>query len=270
VNTSISGTDASAAPTFALCPNGRRIYVDPCDLRGQRLVASGGDFNPLARTIWRTLLQERSWTHIIDVGANYGEMLIGVTLPQAASVIALEPNPFVLPYLRRSLDEAGVAVELIAKAASSQSGNAILNADHDWSGMSSIAGIQPESAGHSVEAVEVSTLTLASILKECGRPESIRLLVKIDVESHEVSVLQGLLEMVDQLAEFAVMAEIFNLGVPDLEWLVCHFDIELFDKQTSRLVRPAAIAGADLLNLRDADQFYWMDAVLRRQSRHPA
>ena len=48
------------------------------------------------------LLAERPWTHVIDVGANYGEMLVGVELPQAATVIALEPNPFVIPYLTRT------------------------------------------------------------------------------------------------------------------------------------------------------------------------
>jgi hypothetical protein len=46
--------------------------------------------------MWRSLLAERPWTHVIDVGANYGEMLVGVELPRAATVIALEPNPFVI------------------------------------------------------------------------------------------------------------------------------------------------------------------------------
>jgi len=32
--------------------------------------------------MWQSLLAERPWTNVIDVGANYGEMLVGVELPR--------------------------------------------------------------------------------------------------------------------------------------------------------------------------------------------
>ena len=77
---------------------------------------------------------------MIDVGANDGEMLVGVELPRAATVIALEPNPFVIPYFTRTLQQLGVGVELMSKAASARSGTAALAIDRNWSGFSSIAG----------------------------------------------------------------------------------------------------------------------------------
>jgi FkbM family methyltransferase len=250
---------------FALCPNGRRIYFDPADQRGERLAASGGNFNLPARHIWQTLLTERPWTHIIDVGANYGEMLIGGSLPQAAKVIAIEPNPFVLPYLHRSLDEAGLAVEVIERAASARSGTAILSADRDWSGNSSLNGVRPDSVGHVVKSVEVDAITLASLLDACGLPGSIRLLLKVDVETHEIPVLQGLQDTLEHLEEFAAMVEINHLDAADLEWLLVHFEIELLDKRTLHLARPGKINAKRLLELRDGDDFHRSDAVLRRR-----
>src|SRR5580658_5193985 len=151
-------------PPFALCANGRRIYVDPSDERGMALVRSNGTFNPLAVATWQNLLDERLWTHVVDVGANYGEMLVGVRLPRSATTIALEPNPQVVPYLARSAAEAAITVEIIAKAASLRPGAATLTVDRTWSGLSSIAGAQPESQGHVLETIEVPALTLASLI----------------------------------------------------------------------------------------------------------
>ena len=124
------------------CANGRAIYVNPQDGRGRSLVRRGGDVNPGSLVMWRSLLAERPWTHVIDVGANYGEMLVGVELPRAATVIALEPNPFVIPYLTRTLQQLGVGVELMSKAASARSGTATLAIDRNWSGFSSIARVR--------------------------------------------------------------------------------------------------------------------------------
>jgi hypothetical protein len=43
--------------------------------------------------MWRSLVEERDWTRIVDVGANYGEMPIGAGLPDSAKIIAIEPSP---------------------------------------------------------------------------------------------------------------------------------------------------------------------------------
>ncbi|MFV0535336.1 MAG: hypothetical protein ACK5MR_17040, partial [Cumulibacter sp.] len=80
---------------------GRRIYVAEGDARGDALIAAGGDFNPGSLHLWRQALELREWDVIVDVGANYGEMLLGVDLPVASRVIAYEPNPHVLPHLKR-------------------------------------------------------------------------------------------------------------------------------------------------------------------------
>jgi FkbM family methyltransferase len=259
-------SDLSAHASRVRCANGQIIYINPQDARGRSLVRRGGDVNPGSLVMWRSLLAERPWTHVIDVGANYGEMLVGVELPRAATVIALEPNPFVIPYLTRTLRQSGVGVELMSKAASARSGTATLAIDRNWSGLSSIAGVHKESAGQAIEFVEVPTVTLATLIKErTADVRSVRLLVKIDVEIHEVAVLQGLEDMLAEFEEFAALVEIVHLAAADIEWLLLRFDIELLDTEGGKLTKIDLTTPAELKGLLSGTKFYRQDAVLRRR-----
>ena len=259
-------SDLSAHASMVRCANGRAIYINPQDGRGRSLVRRGGDVNPGSLVMWRSLLAERPWTHVIDVGANYGEMLVGVELPRAATVIALEPNPFVIPYLARTLQQLGVGVELMSKAASARSGTATLAIDRNWSGLSSIAGVQKDSAGHAIEFVEVPTVTLATLIKErTADVRSVRLLVKIDVEIHEVAVLQGLEDLLAEFEEFAALVEIVHLAAADIEWLLLRFDMELLDTEGGKLTKIDLTTPAELQSLLSGTKFYRQDAVLRRR-----
>lgn len=255
---------AAEQTAFALCANGHRIYVEPSDERGKRLTREGGTFNPLAVLIWQSLLAERQWTHVIDVGANYGEMLVGVDLPQSARVIAMEPNPYVVPYLRRTLNEAGIKAELVAKAASARSGVAALTIDRDWSGTSSLLGVHPKSECHATETIEVPAITLAALIGERTDPRSARAVLKIDVEGHELAVLLGLGGLIGTFQEFAAMIEIVHLDAVDWRWLLSHFRIELLDEETKRLTQVHVETADELQRLLGDGKFYRQDAVLRR------
>lgn len=250
----------------AHCENGRVIYVDPRDDRGRYLIERGGNINPNSLAIWRTLLAEQPWTHVIDVGANYGEMLVGVDLPQRAMIIALEPNPHILPYLRRTLKKANVELKVLAIAAADGNGTVTLNIDRDWSGLSSVAGKQLESAGHIIETIEVPATTLAALIADhTTSVRSVRLLLKIDVESYEVAVLRGLGKTLSELEGFAAMVELLHLGEPDLQWLLENFRIELLDVETGKLTPMEPATPAQLKTLLAEPRFYRTDAVLRRR-----
>jgi len=250
----------------ARCSNGRIIYINKSDERGRSLLRSGGNFNPNALVIWLALLAERAWTHVIDVGANYGEMLVGVELPRHATTIALEPNPYIFPYLRRTLKKAGLDVRLLPMAASDRAGTVTLNVDRDWSGLSSVAGIQAESVEHTVEAVEVPATTLAvTVADHAGNPRFVRLLAKIDVESHEIAVLRGLGDALPALQEFAAMVEIKHLSEPDVQWLLENFAIELLDVEAGKITAVDAKTSGELKRLLAGPRFYRRDAVLRRR-----
>lgn len=258
---------ATRQTAFGLCANGRRIYVEPSDKRGKRLAREGGTFNPLAVLIWQNLLAEQAWTHVIDVGANYGEMLVGVELPQSAHTIALEPNPYIVPYLRRTLNEAGLQVELIEKAASARSGFALLSLDRDWSGNCSLAGVHPESKGHASETIEVPVITLGALIRERSDPQSVRTLLKIDVEGHEVQVLLGFDNLISAFQEFAAMVEIAHLDAADLQWLLGNFRVELLNQESRTLTAVQAKTAEELQMFLNDGKFYREDAVVRRRRR---
>jgi FkbM family methyltransferase len=248
------------------CENGHTIYADPRDERGIALVRSGGTFNPQSLAMWRLLLEEQTWTHVIDVGANYGEMLAGVKLPRSAMVIALEPNPFVIPYLKRTIQQSGLAVELMTTAASSRSGTARLTIDRDWSGLSSLEGTEKDSVGHVIEVVEVPTTTLATLIRNHSTDmHLVRLLLKIDVERHEVPVIQGLADVLDELNEFAALVEIVHLGSADIEWLLARFQFELLASENDKLTKVDVATVDELQSILSSTKYYRPDVVLRRR-----
>ena len=148
------------------CANGRTIYVDSNDARGRSLIQSGGNLNPKSRAMWQALLAEREWTHVIDVGANYGEMLVGVELPRSATAIALEPNPFVVPYLQRTLQDAGLGVKLIAKAASARRTKPRYTSIVAGPACPASQVFRWSPRDTPFEVAEVPAITLASLIKE--------------------------------------------------------------------------------------------------------
>lgn len=197
---------------------GQEIFVDPQDGRGRRLVESGGSVNPTVLAAWRRLLKEDSWTHVIDVGANYGEMLLNGGLPEAARVIAFEPSPKIIPYLKRALLQAG-GVELLEAAVSDKAGEADFVIDDDWSGMSRIVG---DGAGN----IRVPTLTLDDVLGDSGDAAgSIKLLLKVDVEGHEINALRTIDCDAAVFSNIAILIEISHLSESELDWVFARYEV---------------------------------------------
>ena len=258
---------AASVPAFVIGPGGRRIYVDPHDQRAQALIKAQGNFNPPTLALWQSLIDEGPWTHIVDVGANYGEMLTGVTLPDA-TVIAIEPNPHLSPYLARTLLESGLKVEVIAAALSDRVGTVAMRIDRTWSGMSSVVAGQSQTDGHVIETRTVAATTLDSLIRERARG-TVRLLVKLDVEGHEVAVLRGLENLLPDLDRFAVLIEILHLGDEDLDWILSRFSLALLDLRQNSLTGADVDTAQALRALLATGNFYRNDAVLRQKKPAP-
>ncbi len=128
---------------------------------------------------------------VLDVGANTGfySLLALVASPQNR-VLAFEPDPGVLPALRRNLrlNAVGRRVRVLAEAVSDRTGSARLHVPDPGHGLietSSSLEAGFREAHHAV--LPVRTTTLDKALAD-GSPPT---LVKIDVEGHERAALAG-------------------------------------------------------------------------------
>ncbi len=215
--------------------------------------------------MWESLLGQASWTHIVDVGANYGEMLVAKPFPTGARILAFEPNPVLLPYLERNLSAAGVKADIVASAVSDRAGTARFLIDKVWSGTSRLddgAGANPEVH----EAVPVPITTLSTALGGVTAAAGMRALIKIDVEGHEVSALKGLMEVLPCFDDFAAVVEILCLSPDDIDWIADHFAVELYELASERLVPFSPNDGERLSATLKSGDFYLNDIAVRRRN----
>ncbi len=249
-------------PPSIVLPNGRQLFLDRSDQRAGALAEARGDLNPVTTQIWRMLCAERSWQLIVDVGANYGEMVVGTDLPVDAKVIAVEPNPYILPFLLRTIRESGQPIEILAAAVTDGGDYASIAIDREWSGMSRLVAGQAQSVDHATEICTVQATTLERIIANSSASTS-NILIKVDVEGHEAAVLRGIGTLPQGVKHFAVLAEILHLGDDELAWILDRFSLELYDRREDCLTAvPAADVTALRTLLRD-DRYYPQDAVLR-------
>jgi FkbM family methyltransferase len=258
--TSAPGDDAGAVSS----PGSGELHVDPVDRRGKRLLAAGGALNPKTHLMWKELLARGCWTHIVDVGANYGEMLLNADMPPEAHIFAFEPNPVVVPHLRRNLVRAGLTATVIASAVSNQTGLARLLVDRKQSGRTRLCDGETDHDARADDLVDVPTTTLTAALGGVPAAAGMRALVKIDVEGHEQKVLQGLMDMLEPMSDFAALVEVQHLSLADIGWIEDRFEIELYEFASGSLVPLGRGRDEHLSECLVGGRFHANDVVLRR------
>jgi len=220
-------------PDRVRMPNGRVLYLDRDDARSFALWEKSGNVNQRSMALWRTLLRLHSWSLILDVGANHGEMLLLPELPRDARVYAFEPNPALVPLLRRSLADSRVVAEVVEAAVGSIDGHIAMHVDLHWSGTSSLIAANTSGA---YKTVEVPITRLDTFL--AGLASGGSLLVKIDVEGLEWEVLQGLRPALDRWNRVAIMAEVHRLLPAALGEIASAFDVVAMDAAGSLRLLP--------------------------------
>lgn len=132
----------------------------------------------VSETIWR--LSEPD-DLAVDVGANIG-YFTGLLARRAGEVIALEPNPLLWPIISGNVEGWDGTIRLAPWAASDSTGHAQLHLPADYEQNNGIATLEAcEGVSHDVE-----TTRLEDVI--AGRRVG---LLKIDVEGHELAVLEG-------------------------------------------------------------------------------
>lgn len=151
--------------------------------------------------MWLTVFfarQVRPGMTVIDVGANYGyyTLLFGSLVGPQGQVFAVEPNPAVVPKLRRSVSLNGLSerTTIVAAAAGARAGDVHLFAPHgEPKNGTIIAGphvVAPESGTvHAVPQVTADAFAAAADRID---------LVKIDAEGAEEGVVAGMTALLER------------------------------------------------------------------------
>ena len=136
----------------------------------------------------------------IDVGANTGifSLLAKATDPKI-KVIAVEPSPANLAILRMNVALNAFDIAIEDAAATSTDGEIIL---HDFPDPSYSASLEADWREGTVERTVRGT-TLDSLASASGASGA-KLLVKIDVEGHEVAVLEGARNVISSGPSFLI------------------------------------------------------------------
>src|SRR5882724_6782893 len=137
----------------------------------------------------------------VDIGTNLGYMSLNAEkiVGKEGRVISLEPDPDILPILKKNMQINNSSITLVEKAASDRKGTATFNIATE-SGLSRL-----DNEGHNLhglqlrETKEIEVDTLDSILAALipGRPVK---MMKIDVEGHELRVLKGAVGTLEKYA----------------------------------------------------------------------
>lgn len=192
------------------CWNGKKIYFDPNDNRGIALKNNYGNVNPNSVVLWDSALQAHNWEVVIDVGANYGEMLILSKIPTISKIYAFEPNPKVSKYLKRTLKQVKNQTVLSSLAISNEiSKQKELAIDLSWSGTSGLLDNDkfPKSMGNNKFKIKtVTTTTIDDFLSISPRTFA----MKVDVEGNELKVIQGAIKTFEKSEDWVLQIEILH------------------------------------------------------------
>ena len=190
------------------------IYVDSSEPRGQALARNFCSGQPQLKALWRTAIERLRPEVVLDVGANYGELVFMPSYRPGVLVVAVEPHPSLSRYLERARAEHphGAAIELVFAAASDADGGELtFFVDDAWSGRSSAVRTYSQ---REVREVRVPVTSIDAIVGDRARGKT--LLFKIDVEGFEPNVLAGMHLVLGDAAMAVGLVELHRRNLSDM------------------------------------------------------
>jgi FkbM family methyltransferase len=178
---------------------GLPVEVDPNSHVGLDITNIGLHDRVVAEAICRLLDPGEA---AIDIGANIGQnaSIMALVAGPRGRVVAFEPGPTAWSMLSRNVQSwapyAMAPITLVQKGLSSRIGGALLHESLDLGGFSleQSAPGPPRIAPEGSRGVEIELTTLNAFA-----PQSTEIgLIKIDVEGHELSVLEGASRILEQ------------------------------------------------------------------------
>jgi FkbM family methyltransferase len=166
--------------------SGIRMELDPSDFV-QIMILHGGAYEPNTLELVRRLLPVGGT--FIDIGGHVGQYALEAAhkVGAAGRVIVVEPNPRTFSYLHRNiqLNRFTNIIPVIGTVADKQGFvNMEFPPEDNW-------GASCEATSSDRAAYRAASFSLETLLNDLGVTEID--IVKIDVEGHEIKVLEGLL-----------------------------------------------------------------------------
>ena len=175
--------------------------------------------------LFQSLLKPAADTVYVDCGAYDGDT-IGLFLRAAdqgyRKIVALEPDPAMLPRLQAISEEQGGKVEIVPKGASSQDGVLSFRANGVYSAI-------VENDAEDDDLISISTTKLDSLLKD----ERVSI-IKMDIEGGEFDALKGAADTIanrkprlaiclyHKVEDFVRIAELLRQLVPEYRLSLRH------------------------------------------------
>ncbi len=199
---------------------GGRLFISAEENRGRNLRRNIGVSQPLVNHTWRRIIALTQPSLVLDIGANYGEIVFGTRYPDGSDIFVIEANPRLIPFLERSRathpDAARIGV--FNRAASDQNGWVTFTIDEKWSGTSSVIGKVTDPSNRfkgdgpeRFHEVQIETTTVSSLLADIPESQLRSLAFKIDVEGYEGRVLKGMADVLQRARCFVGIIE-FDVG----------------------------------------------------------
>ena len=189
--------------------DGLRVTVRIDDYRGYRIAMSHGTQKEKV-LLWRQAVQFGP-DICVDVGANYGEFSVSAAA-LGTKLITVEANPMIIPCLTETLAPYRTTTIVHAAATETDSQSQFFyNAAE--TGSASIAAAGPSKAINRfrgrISTATVPTRRLDTLVPELLGRQPRSVILKMDVEGFEESVLAGALDLLDQADWWRAMIE-FN------------------------------------------------------------
>jgi FkbM family methyltransferase len=190
---------------------GLPVEVDPNSNVGLDIINIGLHDRVVSEAICRLL---DSGEEAFDIGANIGQnaSVMALTVGQRGRVVAFEPGPVAWGMLTRNVKNWApydlAPITLVRKGLSSRIGEGLLHESLDLGGFSleESAPGPPRIAPEGARGIKIELTTLDSFI---SHPSEIGL-VKIDVEGHELAVLEGAARMLKQKLARDIVFEDFH------------------------------------------------------------
>jgi FkbM family methyltransferase len=220
-------------------PWGATVSICPSEVIGARLWYYGIFDMEVAELIARLLDDGET---ALDIGANIGLMttLMSSKVGRNGKVFAFEPHPAVFQELERSVasmecPQAG-QVLLHQLALSNKIGEGVLDQGTDWRENRGKARIIDDGPAISAERWTVKLATLDSVFDSSWRCD----VCKIDVEGHEIKVLEGARSLLSRGAIRDILFEDFGAYPSNVQTLLRDHGYQLFSIH-KRLLGPQVL-----------------------------